>query len=279
MRFPLASVSAVLVLALFTPVVPACSQPVVRRVPVHSVFIEDLTSPEVRDAIAAGLATAIIYAGSTEQNGPHMALGKHNFIAHYVAGRIAEELGDALVYPTLPFAPAGDPLAKTGHMAFPGTVSLSAEVFETVVRQVAVSAIAAGFRQVYLMGDHGGGQNELRRAAESLDKEARPKGIRVHYVPDLYFKEKEQMRAYLAMRGIPFDAHAGTDDTSEIMFIDSAGKWIRRDKLAASDSTQRPRTGVDGDPTKATPEMGGVFIGYKVANALAQIRAFRASPP
>jgi creatinine amidohydrolase len=128
-------------------------------------YIDNLTWPEVRDAIAAGRTTAIIYTGSTEQNGPHMALGKHNFIAHYVAGRIAQVLGDALVYPTFPFAPTGDPVAKTGHMRFPGSVSISPEVYLSVVRQVALSAIAAGFRYVFVMGDHGGGQGELGCAA------------------------------------------------------------------------------------------------------------------
>jgi creatinine amidohydrolase len=239
------------------------------------VLIEDMTWTEVRDAIAGGRTTAIIYVGSTEQNGPHMALGKHNFIARYVAQRIARELGDALVYPTLPFAPAGDPVAKTGHMRFPGTVSLTPAVFEGVVRAIALSAITAGFRQVYIMGDHGGGQEQLRAAAESLDAAWRSSGVRVRYVADLYYKEKDQMRAYLAERHIAPDLHAGTDDTSELMYIDSIGHWIRTDKLAPSDSTQQAMTGVDGDPTKATREMGRVFVGYKVADAVAQIRAFR----
>ena len=66
---------------------------------VPSVWIADLTWPEVRDAIAAGKRTAIIYAGSSEQNGPHMVIGKHNFIAHILAQRIAEELGDVAHYP------------------------------------------------------------------------------------------------------------------------------------------------------------------------------------
>lgn len=241
----------------------------------HSVLIEDMTWTEVRDAIAAGHTTAIIYAGSTEQNGPHMVIGKHTFIAHFVAQRIAEELGDALVYPTLPFAPTGDPVAKTGHMRFPGSVSLSPAVFASVVRGVAVSAVAAGFREVYLMGDHGEGQEQLRDVARALDATWRSQGVRVRYVPDLYYKEKEQARAYLAERHIAPDLHAGTDDTSEIMFIDSTGRWIRADKLARSDSTEQARTGVDGDPTKATREMGRVFVGYKVADAVAQIRGFR----
>jgi creatinine amidohydrolase/Fe(II)-dependent formamide hydrolase-like protein len=123
------------------------------------------------------------------------------------------------------------------------------------------------------MGDHGGGQAELKLVAEELDNEWSQKGVRVYYVPDLYFKEKEQMRQHLAAQQIPYDAHAGTDDTSEIMYIDSGHKWIRRDKLAPSDSKQEPLTGVDGDPTKATPELGKLFLGYKVTNAVSQIRA------
>jgi hypothetical protein len=79
-----------------------------------SVYIEDLTWPEVKAAIAAGKTTAIIYAGSTEQNGAHMALGKHNFIAHYAAGEIAKKLRNALVYPTMPFAPTGSNELRTG---------------------------------------------------------------------------------------------------------------------------------------------------------------------
>src|ERR1700735_4282033 len=73
-----------------------------------SLLIEDMTWTEVRDAIAAGQTTAIYYAGSIEQNGPGMALGKHVFIAHYLGQKIAAQLGNALVYPTMPFAPTGN---------------------------------------------------------------------------------------------------------------------------------------------------------------------------
>src|SRR5437870_1021979 len=128
-----------------------------------SVLIEDLTWTEVRDAIASGKTTAIYYAGSTEQNGPGLVLGKHIFIAHYVAQRIAEELGSALVYPTMPYAPTGDPIKKTGHMKFPGSVNVSSETFAAVAHDVALSAIAAGFKHVALMGDHGGGQSALKK--------------------------------------------------------------------------------------------------------------------
>jgi creatinine amidohydrolase/Fe(II)-dependent formamide hydrolase-like protein len=186
----------------------------------ESVYIEDLTWQEVHAAVQDGKTTAIIYTGSTEQNGPHMALGKHNFVAHYVAGEIAERLGNALVYPTLPFAPTGSRMGRSGHMQYAGSISLDPETFFAIVRQVAESAVIAGFKNVFIMGDHGGGQEELQLAAKELDEEWGEKGVHVYYVPDLYYKEKDQMKAYLAQHRIPYDAHAGTDDTSEIMFLD-----------------------------------------------------------
>ena len=233
-----------------------------------SVMIEDLTWPEVRSAIAAGKTTAIYYAGSTEQNGPHMAIGKHNFVAQHVGQRIAEELGNALVYPIMPFALTGDPVARTGHMGFPGSVSLSPETFGGVAREVSASAISAGFRTIFLMGDHGGGQDVLKKVAAELDALWAPKGVRVRYVPDLYYKSQEQMRQYLAQRGMTVGAHAGSPDTAQVMFLDKDRKWIRRDKLAPGDKAN----GVDGDPRQASADLGKLFIEFKVASAVAQMR-------
>jgi creatinine amidohydrolase len=234
----------------------------------RSVFVEDLTWEEVRDAIAAGKSSAIYYAGSTEQNGPHMALGKHNFIARHVAQRIAETLGTALVYPIMPFAPTGDAAQRAGHMRFPGSVSVSDETFAATARDVALSARAAGFRNVFLMGDHGGGQQALQRVADELDRLWAGSGVRAFYVPDLYFRSEEKTRNYLAAKGLASGEHAGVSDTSELMHIDRNGKWIRRNKLGQA----RPESGVDGDPRGATPALGKRFIDYKIDSAVAQMR-------
>ena len=43
-----------------------------------TVFVEELTWTEVRDALKAGKTTILFPTGGTEQNGPHMVLGKHN---------------------------------------------------------------------------------------------------------------------------------------------------------------------------------------------------------
>jgi creatinine amidohydrolase/Fe(II)-dependent formamide hydrolase-like protein len=240
------------------------------------VHVEDLTWTEIRDAQAAGRTSAIIYAGGTEQNGPHMALVKHNVIARHVAEQIALRLGYALVYPVLPFSPAGDAAGKTGHMRFPGTVTLSSEVYLGVMRQVALSALAGGFTNVFLMGDHGIGQAELRLAAETLDGEWRSRGARVFYVADVFAKSAQQMNAYLAERQIRGGGHAGVAETAQVMFLDKDNRWIRRDQLSVSGAGSEPATGVGGDPSPATADMGRVFIDYKITSAVEQIRTLLA---
>ncbi len=254
--------------------------------PTHSLRIEDMTWTEVRDAIAAGKTTAIYYAGSTEQNGPGVALGKHVFIAHYLGQRIAAQLGDALVYPTMPFAPTGDwglvapgvidPAKKTGHMQYAGSINLSETAFAAVAHDVALSAISAGFKNVVLMCDHGGkAQAQLQQVAKNMNTEWAAKGIHVYYIPDLYFKEKDVMKEYMQKHGLPVDLHAGTDDASEVEYVDrmvngASTKWIRSARLV--NGREGDGTGVIGDETKATLELGKMFTDAKVAFAVRQIK-------
>ena len=244
-------------------------------------------SPRV---IAAGKTTAIYYTGAIEQNGPGVALGKHLFIAHYLAQRIAEQLGNALVYPTLPFAPTGDwgqtapgvidPAKRTSHMRMNGSVTVSEETFGAIAHDVALSAISAGFKNVMLIDDHGSGQQTLAAVASQLNKDFGPRGIHVYHVPDLYYKEKEFMRDYLPKHNLPLDNHSGTDDASEVLFIDRAEngddpRWVRPDKLVSAGPDDP--SGVNGDQTKATLEMGKIFTDEKVSLAVSQIRQLIAS--
>src|SRR5262249_9212763 len=141
-----------------------------------------------------------------------------------------------------------------------------------VVRQVAVSALAAGFTNVFLMGEHGGGEAELKFAAESLDAEWRSKGAHVSFVGDLYAKSRERIDAYLVAHHIPTGAHAGGSDTSQVMFLDTDHKWIRQAKLAYASQEARTAAGIDGDPSQATAEMGRQFIEFKVESAVEEIQ-------
>ena len=235
----------------------------------RSVFIEDLTWPEIRDAIAAGTDTAIYYAGSTEQNGPHMATGKHNFIARHVAGSIALKLGKTLVYPIMPFAPTGDADRRTGHMAYPGSVSVSESNYTAVARDVAASARAAGFRTILIMADHGDGQTALAQLAETLNNQWKAGGTRVFYVGDLYVQYGQLESDLLAKLGLKAGGHAGLADTASLMAVDKDRRWIRPGAIPQAGKSAE----VEGNSVAASARLGRKLINLKVETALRQIRA------
>ena len=145
-----------------------------------SVFLEELTWMEARDAIAGGKTTVIIPTGGTEQNGPHMALGKHNYLVRYKAGVIAKQLGNALVAPVLAYVPEGDIDPPTGHMRFAGTITTPQDVSQVS------STTRDSFRQ------HGFSMCPYRRqrrqpgrqqiVAEALNKEWAATNVRVHNI-------------------------------------------------------------------------------------------------
>src|SRR3954453_12941770 len=130
-----------------------------------SEYIEDLTWTELRDLIAAGKTTGIVPVGGTEQNGPHMAIGKHNVRVRLLAGRIATGLGNALVAPVLPYVPEGTIDPPTAHMRFPGTITTPQNAFDKVLEYAARSLARHGSRDIVFIGDHGSFQKDISLVA------------------------------------------------------------------------------------------------------------------
>ncbi|HKO67103.1 MAG TPA: creatininase family protein [Burkholderiaceae bacterium] len=235
----------------------------------NSVFVEELTWTEVRDAINAGKTTIIFPTGGTEQNGPHMVLGKHNFIVKHAAEQIARRLGNALVAPVLAYVPEGNIDPPSGHMRYPGTISLPDEVFMKVTEYAARSFKANGFKDIVLIGDSGENQKGLQSVANSLNKQWLQTGVRVHFVPD-YYKESP-FREWLQGQGEKRDdigGHAGIVDTSQLMVVNQNG--IRTDKLAPGGD--RNVTGVSGNPVRASVAYGKKGLEMKIDAAVVQIR-------
>jgi len=134
------------------------------------VFLKELTWTEVRDALAAGITTVIIPTGGTEQNGPHMVLGKHNYLVRHKAGEVARRLGNALVAPVMAYVPEGNVDPPTEHMRFPGTITTPPEVFEQVLEFAARSFKEHGFLDIALLGDSGGNQASQAAVAERRNR-------------------------------------------------------------------------------------------------------------
>lgn len=234
-----------------------------------TVFVEELTWTEVRDAIKAGKTTIIFPTGGTEQNGPHMVLGKHNFIVKHTAEQIARRLGNALVAPVLAYVPEGNLEPPTDHMQYPGTITLPDEFFMKVTEYAARSFKVNGFTDIVLIGDSGPNQKGLQSVANLLNKEWTKTRVRVHFVPDYY--DENGFRAWLQSQGETPEAigtHAGISDTSQLMALNP--DWIRNDKLAPGGDSKL--TGVSGNPARASIAYGKKGLELKIEAAVAQIQ-------
>lgn len=234
-----------------------------------TVFLEELTWTEVRDALKAGKTTIIIPTGGTEQNGPHMVLGKHNFRIHRNADRIARKLGNALVAPVMAYVPEGELDPPTGHMKFPGTITLPDEYFRKVLEYAARSLKLHGFRNIVFIGDSGPNQPGMKAVAAALNKEWTATGVRLHFIPEYY--RGNGFDSWLAAQGeskADIGDHAGIQDTSLLMAVDP--KLIRQDKIANGGGFVG--SGVAGNPARATAAYGRHGLDMIVDSTVALIR-------
>lgn len=236
-----------------------------------SVFIEDLTWAEVRDAIASGTTSVIIGTAGTEQKGPHMVDGEHKFVMEHTADKIARAMGRTLVAPVVTYVPEGSWENIGGHMAKPGTITLPEDRFVALLVSAGKSLKAGGFKKIWFLGESGGNRTGMRTAAEQLN--ALWKGAATAYwVDDYYTKAHADQNTwaakYLKVADDAVGNHANILDTSELLFV--APKHIRRDRLVGNDYENN---GVSGNNQgKATPEVGKALLQIKMDLALAQIK-------
>src|ERR1700676_3295268 len=137
-----------------------------------NVDFEMMTWPEVKQAIESGKTTAIIYNGGTEQRGPQSVNGGHTLMGHATVNAIAEKLGNAIAAPVMPFS------VNNANAELPGTIGLTGPLFAAVNERVAEQMIKNGFKNIVLMGDHGGGQKELGEGARKRDERYSSEGTR-----------------------------------------------------------------------------------------------------
>lgn len=232
--------------------------------------IKDMTWVEVRAALAAGYTTAIVPTGGIEQNGPHMVLGKHDYIVQRAASRIAREVGHTLVAPVVSYVPEGDYDPPTGHLRYPGTLGLSEPVFDGVLDGIARSLKAGGFKLVLFIGDHGGSQRVQDAVAARLSREWAAAGVRVVNVA-AYYDDQAQIRRLMSegqSRAV-IGEHASIIDTSELLFIHPAGVDLARHVPQARAGEA---TGVSGDPSAANADRGASLLDMRIRAAVAEIR-------
>jgi len=249
----------------------------------NEVEIEMMTYPEIYSAIHEhGKTTVLIYNGGTEQRGPHAILGGHTLMAREIAPMIAKQLGNALVAPILPYStnPAGGIDPK-----FPGSIGLSSELFTRVNEAVVEDMAKEGFKNIVLMGDHGGGQDELKKLATAMDAKYAAQGTHVYFSGAVYEQSRKDLAEWLTSKHLPLSNHAGISDTSIMLYLQPKPEsWVRNiykttigDPVLpagqrADPKAPRVNNGVTGDPRSSTPEIGKLAVNMKVNDAVAEIR-------
>ena len=239
-----------------------------------TVFIDELTWEETRDALKAGKTTVIVPTGGTEKNGYHMVMGKHNFVVTYAANLMARRLKNTLVAPTVQYVPEGDPDRQN-----PGAISLPSPAYDMLLDAAARSLKVHGFKEILFIGDSGGNQAGIKNVADKLNAEWKDAGVKVFGLTDYYEQSRLHYRAWLQAQ-FGYDektsgSHAGITDTSQMLFVHPAG--IRKDQMKPWGGPQD--SGVSGDPAKATAEIGKMGIEFKVNAGLNQYKLLKNPPP
>ncbi|MCC6914739.1 MAG: creatininase family protein [Rhodospirillaceae bacterium] len=247
------------------------------------VEMELMTWPELKAAMAAGKTTAIIYTGGTEQRGPQNVIGGHQFMGKPLALDIARKLGNAIVFPVMPYTPTG--MSKD----LPGSINLSADVLQLVLEQLAEGAIVNGFKNVVLAGDSGGGQGPnggvYAAAAKKVQEKHAAEGVKVIFADQSYAVNNEFLKQIVA-EGYPMSTHGGIPDTSLMMLLDKDGTLVRKDLVATAlgdpvpppgqkpdPNAKRVNNGISGDGRRSSVELGKRLYDMKLNAAVTQIQA------
>jgi creatinine amidohydrolase len=243
-----------------------------------SVYLEELTTTEVAAAIREGKTTIIIPVGGTEQNGPHMALGKHNTRAKMLAGKVAQQLGYALVAPIVAYVPEGNINPPTEHMRFAGTISVPEAAFKTILDAAGRGFKQHGFQNIVLVGDSGNYQGALKAVAAGLNRDWAQTPARAHFVAEYYRATQTTYIQGLKSKGLTdaqIGLHAGSADTSLLMALEPS--MIRSDQLAVA-ALDGTATGTRGDPRASTAALGQIGVDVVVSQTVAAIRSAVAAP-
>jgi creatinine amidohydrolase/Fe(II)-dependent formamide hydrolase-like protein len=226
-----------------------------------SVWMEELTWMEVRDAIKGGKTTGLILTGGVESNGPHLATGKHNFVLKVMGEAIARKLNNALVAPIVTLEP-GRPDADR---VAPGSVFLSQATYRAVLTDMAMSLRGMGFTNVVLMGDSGGNQAAMKEVAATLDEKYRTSGTRFYFIPEYY--DYSSVQKLIKESGIPeqieIGASQGSDRIHEEFGIDALMALYDPKTIRIDERTKANRATINGVsllPMSKTLEMGRKIV-------------------
>ncbi len=233
-----------------------------------TIRMEEMTWPEIRDALDRGFTTVVMAVGSTEQHGPHLPTMTDTRIGDALGEAVALKLGKALQARTMPLG------CSEHHLAFGATISLKPDTLRLVLRDAVDSLVRDGFKRIILLPTHGGNFPSVKQAIDEA-KPAHP-GVEITGFTDLLAFVKVEFEAS-AEFGIGEDesgAHAGESETSLMMALEA--HLVEADRLAPGylgptgekelalilekGMPALTSNGVLGDPRRASAEKGRRYL-------------------
>jgi creatinine amidohydrolase len=245
---------------------PNMPRPIAAR---DSVFLEELTWLEVRDAMRAGKTTVIVATGGIEQNGPYLVLDKHQVVLRATTEAIARKLGNALVAPIVAFVPEGNIEPPSGHMRFPGTITLTDDTYKRLLTDIAASLRAHKFTDIVFIGDSGGNQDGMKEVASTLNAAWSDGKTRVHFIPEYY--DYPGVQKWLESQGVKQTNEGHHDDfqiTAEMMVVDPTSVRLQ-ERIAAGKASIN---GVPIAPAEKAIEWGKKIVDYRAEVTVKAIR-------
>ena len=241
--------------------------------PGDSLWLEELTSVEIRDRIATGTTTVILATGGIEENGPFLSTGKHNLILQALCPELARRLGNALCAPIVKFVPEGNIDPPSGAMRFPGSISVRAETYRALLDDIASSLKQAGFTNVVMIGDSGGNQAGMETVARELTSRWAGDGARAHFIREFYDPGWEDTERYTESElGVAETQHDGHHDdiwvTAMMMVTDP--EQVRFEQRVEADLASI--NGVELTPLAETVALGQKMIEFRADYTAAIVR-------
>jgi creatinine amidohydrolase len=244
----------------------------------NTLFIEEMTWMEVRDALADGMTTVIVATGGVEQNGPYVASGKHNFVLAATTEAIARELGNALVAPIVKFVPEGGIDPPSGHMLYHAIISVRQETFVALLTDIVESLAAHGFTDIVLIGDSGGNTLGMRSVADAVNTSWVDRRSRVHFISEYYAEDIyscDFLKAELGIFQQPDNCVATRDEYHDDYHYSAIIATTDPERIRARQRIEAGLfsiNGVDLNPIELTVENGRRLVQYRAEITARAIR-------
>lgn len=207
-----------------------------------TVWMEDMTWMDVRDAMKAGKTTVIIATGGIEPNGPWIKLGKHNWILTKNCEALARKMGNALCAPIVKFSREMQIEPRVGHMLSAGTISLEESTYEALLTDIARSYKVNGFKQIFFISDSGGNEKGMAAAAAKVNGG----GVLAAWIPEYY--DYASVHAMLVEKGYAKKGSQGSDALHDDFAISTELLAAEPKSINFAERQKIGKAMIDGNP-------------------------------